>query len=681
MWGPDHHRPHRGKEELNVRSLGRVAFGTRLTARSYPNIRRFAGPLLALSLALWPAAASAALPDGRAYELVSPAQKLSVDIHQAPEDPAFSPILSLDGNSIAFTALDGLPGGTSNGFFNAFRAIRGGGAWDTQQLNSAISPEFGINAAPIVAADPELETFVQSGPPSAPLTPDAADGVSNLYLRTDEGFRLITVGAPAFRQEFFTGFISHSADFGHVVFTASLPLAEGDPEFETVLYDWDAATGQPTLVGVLPDGEVSPGPVTLARPPVGSEFPSPSEPVQHWNPVSADGSRIFFETEGQLFVRIDGSETKQVSAPVGAADPDGPQVPRFRFAAASGSRAFFSSAEKLTDDSTSDAASGGEDLYLYDVATGALTDITVDAADASGAQIQGVLGGAQNGSRLYFVARGELADGATAGEDNLYLWEDDGSAKGKITHIATGIDPTNWLSTSFELPFRNRLTSHVTPDGQSVLFESTSQLTDFNNAGHFEAYLFTIGADELQCVSCRPVGGPATADALAVGTGDGVLRARVLTDDGKFAFFTTSEALLPGDVNEVADVYRYDVEAEQLALVSTGTSDLPSVFSDASADGSDIAFTTRESLVGIDTDRAIDVYDARVGGGLSQEAPARPIPCVGPECRGPVALTPPAPTAGSTTATGAQAKPKKKRRHGKKPKHKKQRSGKRNGQR
>jgi WD40-like Beta Propeller Repeat len=666
-----------------VRSLGRVASGTRSIAR-YSNIRRFAGPVLALSLALWPTAASAALPDGRAYELVSPAQKLSVDIHQTAEDPAFSPILSPDGNSIAFTALDGLPGGVSNGFFNAFRAIRGAQSWGIEQLNSPLSSVGGVNAATILAADPELETFVQSGPPSKPLTDDAADGVANLYLRTDEGFRLITVGAPGFRPDFFTDFVAHSADFGHVVFTTNLPLAEGDPEAESVLYDWDAATGLPTVVGVLPNDEVSPGRVTLARPPLGAEFPNLNEPVQHWNPVSADGSRIFFETEGQLFVRIGGTETKQVSAPVGAEDPAGPQVPRFRYAAEDGSRAFFTSAEKLTDDSTSDAASGGEDLYRFDVATGALTDITV-AADVAGAQVQGVLGGAEDGSRLYFVARGDLAGDATAGENNLYLWEDDGSAKGEITHIATGVDPTNWLSSSFELPFRNRLSSHVTPDGESVLFESTSPLTGFPNEGHFAAYLFTIG-EQLKCVSCNPEGTPATADALAVGAGDAVMRARVLTDDGGLAFFTTSERLLEGDQNDVADVYRFDTETEELALVSTGTSTFPSVFSDASADGSDIAFTTRESLVRIDTDRAMDVYDARIGGGLaSQNPPPKPAPCQGQQCRAPVAPTPPAtPPASSTLIDPAPnaKQPKKQKKKKKKGKGKqKQGSGKRNGQR
>ena len=45
-------------------------------------------------------------------------------------------------------------------------------------------------------------------------------------------------------------------------------------------------------------------------------------------------------------------------------------------------------------------------------------------------------------------------------------------------------------------------------------------------------------------------------------------------------------------------------------------------FVDASASGNDAFFLTREQLVGIDTDDQIDLYDARVGGGLAEPEPA-----------------------------------------------------------
>ena len=648
-----------------MRSRGRVASSARSIVQ-YSNIRRFVGPLLALSLALCPTAASAALPDGRAYELASPAQKLAVDIRPQSEDPAFAPIVSVDGSSIAFTALDGLPGGTSNGFINAFLATRGATAWGTEQINSEISPENDASAAFILAASADLTAFVQEGPFSPPLVPGASAGVRNLYLRTADGFQLMTPGAPAFEPSFAAIPLAHSADLGHVLFLTSAPLDPGDPF--GALYDFSAETGQPVVVDELPDGTPSPEPVELASPP--ETFPQP------WNPVSRDGSHVFFNTGGQLYVRIDGTETKQVSASqVDPADPDGPQPPSFRFASTSGSRAFFSSGEKLTDDAT--AAAGSEDLYRYDVATETLADITVAAG---GAGIQGVLGGSEDGKELYFAASAALAPGAVAGEGNLYVWQDDGTAKGTITHVATGVDASNW--SSFASPF-GRLTSRVTPDGQSLLFESSSQLTGFDNGGHFEAYLFTIG-NGLECASCNPANTPATADAQAVGTGDLVGMARTLSNDGEHVFFSTEEALVAEDTNGQLDAYAYNATTNTVALISSGTSNFPSPFADASADGTNAAFATRDRLVGIDTDANFDAYTARIGGGLAgQNPPPAPAPCEGQQCRGPVAPTPPATAPGSSTLVEpAPTVPSKKKKKKRKRKGKQKRgSGQRTGQR
>ncbi|HEX6666898.1 MAG TPA: hypothetical protein VF081_09940 [Solirubrobacterales bacterium] len=651
-----------------MRSLGRFASGTRAIAWSYSNIRRFAGPLLALSLALWPTAASAALPDGRAYELVSPAQKLAVDIRAQSEEPAFAPIVSADGSGVAFTALDGLPGGTSNGFINAFLSTRGATAWGTEQLNSEIDPENDASSAFIVSSSADLTAFVQEGPFSGPLVPGANDGVKNLYLRTADGFQLMTPGAPAFEPGFGATVLGHSADLGHVLFNTTVPLDPDDPF--GALYDFSAETGQPVVVDELPDGTPSPEPVELATAP--ESFP------QSWNPVSSDGSHVFFSTGGQLYVRLDGTETKQVSLSQRTEpDPEGPQPAAFRFASTDGSRAFFSSAEQLTDDAT--AATGSEDLYRYDVATETLTDITVAAG---GAGIQGVLGGSVDGKELYFVAAADLGGDAEAGESNLYMWQDDGTAKGTITHIATGVDASNW--SQFASPFF-RLTSRVTPDGQSLLFESTSSLTGFENEGHFEAYLFTIGG-ELECASCNPADTPATADAQAVGTGDLVGMARTLSNDGEHVFFSTEEALVAEDTNGQLDAYAYNATTDTVALISSGTSLFPSPFADASADGADAAFATRDRLVGIDTDANFDVYTARIGGGLAgQNPPPAPAPCEGQQCRGPVAPTPPATAPGSSTLvepvpTAPPEKTKKKKKKKGKGKHK-QGSGKRNGQR
>jgi Tol biopolymer transport system component len=339
--------------------------------------------------------------------------------------------------------------------------------------------------------------------------------------------------------------------------------------------------------------------------------------------------------------------------------------PSFRVAADDGSVVYFSSHEKLTDDATTGATDAGEDLYRYDVGSGELTDITVDSTDPDGAELQGVIGASADGSKVYFAARGALAAGATAGEENLYLWTDDGSAKGKITFIAAGPASANWQP-EFLSPVGSHIAGRVTPDGNHLLFVSTESLTGYPNEGHLEAYLYDATSGELRCASCNPAGTAATADASPVGAGDQVHLGRTLSEDGSRVFFNTSEQLAAGDTNAASDVYEFDAASGEINLISNGKGSQPSHFSDASADGRDVLFTTRQRLVGIDRDENVDVYDARIGGGFASQNPPAPLPpCEGEACKG-TASPPPAATApGSAELIGPGNAKRRHRHHGK----------------
>ena len=109
---------------------------------------------------------------------------------------------------------------------------------------------------------------------------------------------------------------------------------------------------------------------------------------------------------------------------------------------------------------------------------------------------------------------------------------------------------------------------------------------------------------------------------------------RNLSADGSTAFFVSQVPLVPSDTNGKYDPYMWKDGA--LELVSTGHSENDSQFMDASRSGDDAFFLTREQLVGTDTDDSIDLYDARVGGGLaSQNPPPPPPPCEGDACKPP----------------------------------------------
>ena len=161
--------------------------------------------------------------------------------------------------------------------------------------------------------------------------------------------------------------------------------------------------------------------------------------------------------------------------------------------------------------------------------------------------------------------------------------------------------------------------------------------------------LCTCAASEFRGLTENPLGLEQEASTFQYTRG--------LSDDGARVFFESYQPLIVSDTNGQPDVYEYEqggvggcqVASGCLYLVSSGTSSRGSWFVDASADGSDVFFTTAQQLVTADTDSAFDLYDARVEGGF-------PSPPKLPECLGDGCLNvPPAPidaTPASLTFSG-----------------------------
>lgn len=368
------------------------------------------------------------------------------------------------------------------------------------------------------------------------------------------------------------------------------------------------------------------------------------------------------------------------------------------------------------------SANPGNDLYRYDAATGKLTDVAPDSVADNGAEVQGVLGNSEDGSLLYFAANGVLAEGASpgschsntnsfTGKCNLYL-----DHAGQVSFVAPlnadAGDEANWSPRSHKTTNGLDKTSRISPDGRTLLFTSAEKLTDYENAGKAELYRYRFGdPDPILCVSCNPTGLPPSrapnlisilpTSAISSSPPTSTL-SRNISADGNRVFFETSEALVAADTNGAEgcplvsngarpcqDVYEWEAkgtgsckwEAQNggcLYLISTGKSPDPSYFGDASASGDDVFFFTRERLLGQDKDSFVDVYDARVGGGLaSQVEITPPVPCEGEACKG-GASTPPevgSPATPLFSGPGNQkprhkkAKAKKKKRHHKQKRH------------
>jgi dipeptidyl aminopeptidase/acylaminoacyl peptidase len=383
--------------------------------------------------------------------------------------------------------------------------------------------------------------------------------------------------------------------------------------------------------------------------------------------VSEDGRRIFFQTpagtdSGAIYMREDGVRTVQLA-----------QDGQLWTASADGSRVFFTTSESLLPEDTDSS----RDLYMYDANAPANARLTLVSASGTvnEGDVGGVIGASADGRYVYFVCSGQLVAGEPPADiAGLYVWHD-----GHLAFIGSlrdsGEGKLNGPRTEFTFEGTTS-TSRVSPDGRHLLFMTHDDtgfrghggFGGYDHAGHRELYLYSADTGRLVCASCDPSGRAATADALtdqrkgaAVSEKTSKL-SHALSDDGQHVFFTTAEALVAGDTNGVADAYVYDTAGATVRLLSSGVDPSPSYFIDASDDGNNAFFVTRQRLVRWDTDNSYDLYDARVGGGFPEPVAAAPE-CAGEGClpqgtRAPVGSLPGSAGyngAGNTTNT---AKPK-----------------------
>lgn len=512
--------------------------------------------------------------------------------------------------------------------------------------------ECGHDEPRLVAGEPEAfrNLFVH----------DTVLGVNHLVNVTPEGVALPL--PEEVNQEYLpASFLAGSDNLSHVVFEEELKLTPEAPigyRGGNELYEW--SDGQVRLVTILPGDQPVHG--SLAGATKNYAAFEPSNIAQFRHAVSADGSRIFFEAEGALYLREGGTQTIQIDESEGP-DPSGGA--RFMLASADGSRVFFTDDQRLTPDST--ASPGQPDLYEFEVESEQLTDLTVDAAEP--AAVLGVSGASEDGSHVYFVATASLTEGQTnsegataaAGQPNLYVTDG-----GQITYIAT-LDPStdecDWTAASncAEGGSGSSLTARVSSNGLFVGFNSTRGLTPYDNIDantgepDIEIYLYDAEANHLSCASCNPSGAPPVGGAAIRWPAQQSLNnnwrnlypQHNVSDQGQ-VFFETVDALVPGDTNHREDVYEY--EGGQPHLISSGTGESDARFLDATPSGSDVFFATAEPLLPRDIDATYDYYDARAGGGFA-EPPGPSAECEAGSCRE-IGIPPAFPTPGTVLPNG-----------------------------
>jgi hypothetical protein len=489
--------------------------------------------------------AASALPDGRAWELVSPPNKHGAPLEAITEESGVIQAAA-GGGSITYVALGPVSSEAAGAraFNNQLLSHRGSGGWATQEIatpheeasivHAGHPSEYKLFSEDLSAGIVEPEGATPLSSHTSERTPyrREADGEyvplitpANVPPGVKFGGHEATLG-----QGLWTNgvvFLTATPDLSHVVLDSPQVLAPGfapgfvpNPNNHSL---YELSGGVLRLISVLPSGE----PTSEA----GLKAGVGNNELNMRGAVSSDGGRVVFEAGGEhLYVRDVGlSQTLQLDErQPGAAGGTGVAV--FQGASSDAGKIFFTDESRLTTDAT--AMPARPDLYMCEVVvvaghlSCALSDLTVDANAGEAADVQGMVAAVDAAGRhVFFAANGVLTNtpngrgeravpGSCASEQeascNLYA-SDTSSRRVSLVAVLSSKDSPDW-AVGAAVRKLGGLTARVSPNGRYFTFMSRRSLTGYDNRDvrsgqrDEEVFLFDAVAGVLRCVSCNPTG-------------------------------------------------------------------------------------------------------------------------------------------------------------------------------
>ncbi|HUN77733.1 MAG TPA: hypothetical protein VMU32_02315 [Solirubrobacteraceae bacterium] len=631
--------------------------------------------------------ASELLPSCRAYELVSPAYKEGY--------PLGGSRLTAEGNRVMLSGLPNLASTPGEGESPLEAAVyidqRTTTGWHLVPFNTSLTDYVG--QLPIAYETTNEDSLWQQH------TPTESALSRGLYRRTAQGdYELIgPLNSQPTNHEndnyIDTGPeneadpVAATSNYNHVVLFAS--NSKDFWSFDQTsgsgnsLYEYSGTNNlAPVLVGVIgPKGSQSLIGLCGTIPGGGSQG-------SEYNMISLSGETIFFTEEPEeecgkpapstyeIYARLHGSlqsslpaETVAISESACTSECGEASGKNFEGASENGEKVFFTSTQKLTNNAvngtfggnaargagcsavlTQLGTKGGCNLYEYNF--GRQPGMRLKLIE--GGEVQGVLGIAENGERIYFVTKdilgsigNEFGQTAQLGGANVYEYNTRRHRTAFVATLSLQRDGTDWLRS------HRRSAELAGSGGEFLLFTSSKEgLTPDDSTSATQLFEYDAVTQELVRVTQGEHGYASnglTAQGISpesiarvasrLGSGSDFKAAYTslnVSTDGKRIVFETKGQLSPrasSSESGCTSVYEYSSENAisngTVALISDGRDIQPyadneacgAEFQQIDATAENVLFSTSDPLIPEDTDGfQLDIYDARIDGGIANDS-------------------------------------------------------------
>jgi uncharacterized repeat protein (TIGR01451 family) len=321
-------------------------------------------------------------------------------------------------------------------------------------ITQITSTTASANGSPSISGDGTHVAFRST----ADLTGSNADGNTEIFLKE--------LATAAFTQvtnttRGFTFGASINGDGSRLALDFSDDLTGGNPDLSAEIFLYDAATANLTQISSST---------------AFSRFPS----------ISVDGTRIAFRSFGNLtgdnadgnseiflYDRATAELTQITNVTAGGSDAASLSADGGRFA-------FYSTANL-----TGSNADGNSEIFLYDMASAAFTQITNSTAGFN--QLPSL---SADGGRIAFLATANLTGGNADGNAEIFLYDAATANLTQITNAAAGFS---------QFP-------SISGDGTRVAFSSTADLTAGNADGSEEIFVYDTATATLTQITDAAAG-------------------------------------------------------------------------------------------------------------------------------------------------------------------------------